>query len=158
MKYEGMVHALQELRRLLTPTGYLIDLHPAKAPTLIEVHHRGEVLLSVPIPNQSFEDIEHADNAISLVVADGLFTVEQAMTFELRTYALSRAELRDYIAQESAYDEFPSTEMLALEDPVIAARIEALMQDHPREAQVARLNPARISTLRPTTGGLFPAA
>jgi hypothetical protein len=146
-----MVHALQEVHRLLTPAGCLIDIHPAKSPTLIEVHRRGEILLSVPVPDQSFEDIEHADAAISQVVSTGLFTVDQAMAFELRTYAPSRTELRDYIAQESAYDECPSSEMLALEDPAIATQVEAFVRAHPGETQVARLNPARISRLRPIT-------
>jgi hypothetical protein len=144
-----MVHALQEIHRLLAPGGCLIDIQPATAPTSIEVHRPGEILLSLPVPDQTFEDIEQAGQAIRRVVNAGLFTVDQVMSFELRTYASTRAELRDYVAQESAFEACPSSELLALEDPAIAAQVDALVRAHPGEAKVARLNPARIYRLGP---------
>jgi len=118
-----MVHALEGIHELLRPDGCLIDLHPAPAPTLIEVHHGGIVTFSTPAPGQTFEDIRHADDAIALVIEDGLFTIEQVSQFELRTYASSAAELHDYIVEESGYDEEPSSELAALQDGELAAQI-----------------------------------
>jgi hypothetical protein len=48
--------------------------------------------------------------------------------------------------------------MLALEDPALATRIEPLLQAHPRAAQIVRMNPARVSRLRPLPLRRSPAA
>ena len=144
-----MVHALEEIHGLLRPGGFLIDLHPAPSPTLIEVHHGGIVTFSTPAPGQTFEDIRHADDAIALVIEDGLFTIEQVSQFELRTYASSAAELHDYIVEESGYDEEPSSELAALQDGELAAQIQGLLQAAGEGAEVATLDPVRIARLNP---------
>ena len=144
-----MVHALEEIHGLLRPDGCLIDLHPAPAPTLIEVHHGGIVTFSMPVPGQTFEDIRHADGAIAQVIENGLFTIEPVSQIELRTYASSVTELHDYLAEESGYDEEPGTEQAALEERELAARIEGLLQAAGEGAEVAILDPVRIARLNP---------
>jgi len=101
------------------------------------------------LPGQTFEDIRHADDAIAQVIEDGLFTIEQVSQLERRTYAPSVAELRDYIAEESGYDEEPGTEQAALEERELAARIEGLLQAAGEGAEVAMLDPVRIARLNP---------
>lgn len=149
MQHEGMVHALEEIHRLLRPGGRLIDIHPTLAATLIEVHHNGIIAFSAPVPGQSFQDIQYADDALAKVIKDGLFTIEHASEFEWRTYASSVAELRDYIAQESAYDEGPSQELVALQEGELAGRVRGVLQAAGEGSEVARLSPARIARLSP---------
>jgi len=48
MKYEGMVHALEEIQRLLRPDGSLIDIHPVLEAPLIEAYQGDRVLLAEP--------------------------------------------------------------------------------------------------------------
>ena len=149
MQHEGMVHALEEIHRLLRPGGCLIDIHPTPAATLFEVHHRGIITFSAPVPGETFQDIRYADDALAQVIKGGLFTLQRSSEFDWRTYASSVAELRDYVAQESAYEEGPSLELAALQEGELAARVQALLQDAGEEAEVARLYSARIARLRP---------
>ena len=149
MPPEGMVHALQEIRRLLRPRGLLIDIHPTLAPKLIEVHHGEIITFSAPVPGQTFRDIQVADDALAQVIQDGLFRIEQAREFEWRTYASSIAELRDYLAQESAYDVGPSDELVALQEGEFAERVQGELQALGEGSEVVRLYPARIARLAP---------
>ena len=45
-----MVHALEEIQRLLRPGGSLIDIHPFPEVPLIEVYQGGRVLFAEPQP------------------------------------------------------------------------------------------------------------
>src|SRR5919204_397683 len=50
MEHEGMVHALEEIHRLLRPAGTLIEIHPAIGSPFVEVRSGGNVAFSEPDP------------------------------------------------------------------------------------------------------------
>jgi hypothetical protein len=151
MPHQGMVHALEEIHRLLRPAGCLIDIHPAPAPTLIEVHRGGTIRFSTQVPGQTFEDVQCADDALAQVIKKGLFAVEQAGQFDWRTYASSVAELRDHVVQESGYTERPTRELAALRDSEFAARVQGVLNAAGEGSEVARLNPVQIARLNPVS-------
>ena len=87
-----MVHALEEIRRLLKPTGILIDIHPVAEPSPIEIH-LGEKIerigdLSV---RQWCSDYQHADEALTEIKQRGLFMVEREGMFNSLTHYDSAA-------------------------------------------------------------------
>ena len=144
-----MVHALEEIHCLLRPGGCLIDIHPRQAATFFEVHQGGTILFSAPLPDETFQMIGLAENALAQAVERGLFTIEQANDIEERTYASSIAELRDYIVQESGYEDEPSIEVLALQDGELARRLQEALQAGGEGAEITRFSPARMARLRP---------
>ncbi len=144
-----MVHALEQIHRLLWSSGCLMDIHPALTATLIEVHHSGAVTFSAPVPDEPFEYTQYAEDALAQSIKDGLFAMRQMIEFEGRTYASSVAELRDYIAQESAYEEEPPVDFVALQEGEFAGRVQGALQAAGEGSEVARLNTARITRLDP---------
>jgi hypothetical protein len=142
-----MVHALEEIHRLLRPGGLLIDIHPTPAATHIEVHHGGAITFSAPVPGQTFQDIRYAEDALARVLDLGMFTLQQAREFEWRTYAASVEELRDFIAWESAYDAGPSTAGTALEEGDFAGLVREALLAAGEGSEVARLYRPRIARL-----------
>lgn len=110
MDQKGMVHALEEIRRLLRHDGTLIDIHPVREAPSIEVHSSARVSFVEPDPGyDDDEEVRHAEDAIARVVKRGLFVVDRSCEFEFVTYGSSVAELRDYMARADAYDEAPRT-------------------------------------------------
>lgn len=144
-----MVHALEEIRRLLKPDGYLIDIHPIREAPLIKVS-RGEKLLFVePDPGYDYDaDIRHAEDALDEVVRRGSFFIERRGEFDLITHSLSVPELRDFFAIIGAYsDNLKEDEMLARQDEVFA-RVNQILQnaagaeiEYHERARITRLNP-----------------
>jgi hypothetical protein len=94
MEYGGMVHALEEIHRLLKPSGALIDIHPVSEPSSIEVRQAEKVdsvgLLSV---RQWCFEFEQADIALAEVTQRGLFAVERNAVFDSPTHYDSAAEM-----------------------------------------------------------------
>jgi len=93
-----MVHALEEIHRLLKPAGTLIEIHPSvDAPPFVEVRSDGQLSFSEANPVFDYEDdLRHADAAMATVLDRGAFVLDDRRTFELRTYAASVKELRDH--------------------------------------------------------------
>ena len=106
MQHEGMVHALEEVHRLLKPAGILIEIHPAvDAPPYVEVRSNGQLFFSEGDPVFDYEeDLRQADAAVTTVLDRGLFVLEDRRRFELLTYAASVKEMRDHWAFVGAYD------------------------------------------------------
>lgn len=136
-----MVHALQQAHQLLRPNGWLINVHDLPVPHLIElddtetVHKVGWVL-----DKENFENTRAALNALTQVVADGLFDLADERNFIYNLYADSLKELQEYLAEwwESAL----------LPDRTIQ-RLEALMQNSGESARITIALQARMSKLRP---------
>lgn len=148
-----MVHALEEIHRLLKPTGALIDIHPVSESSPIEIHQNGRIdrvgYLSV---RQWCIDFQQADNALTEIAQRGLFAVEQEGVFDSLTYYASAAEMRtslnDSIAKfardaQSAGEAVPHVEALA-------ARAEERMRAAVSGAELRVRERTRISRLRPT--------
>lgn len=93
-----MVHALEQVHRILKPPGYLIDIHPSGEPAEFvypldgKEHHIG-----IMQETDDYIEYRQADEAIQAALAKGLFRVEKSDVFEFRTYAESFNELREYL-------------------------------------------------------------
>ncbi|HEU0292929.1 MAG TPA: hypothetical protein VFR47_09350 [Anaerolineales bacterium] len=148
-----MVHALEEIHRLLRPNGALIDIHPVSEPSPIEIHQGGKVnlvgLLSV---RQWCFEFEQADIALAEIIQRGMFTVERRALFDLPTHYASAAELGTDLKEsveifardaQAAIEPLPHIEALT-------ARAEALMRAVVSGAELIVHERTHISRLRPT--------
>lgn len=147
-----MVHALEEIRRLLKPTGTLIDIHPVAEPSPIEIRQGDKVEvaghLSVP---QWCIDYQQADQALSEIVQRGLFAVERQTILDSLTHYGSAAEMRTSL--EQALDKYARDPDAAVADvpqvEALAARAEQLMQAAGSGAELMVREPTHMSRLRP---------
>jgi ubiquinone/menaquinone biosynthesis C-methylase UbiE len=149
MTPEGMVHALEETRRLLKPEGTLVDIHPTLEPTLIEVHKGGSLLSARPKADHAAEGYRQADNALAQAVQRQLFAVEHTEQFDFLIYGSSVAELREYIAESNAYNDSPEDEAESAREAGFFASVEEIMQGAAEGAEVATHERAIIARLRP---------
>jgi len=150
MAHEGMVHALEEIYRLLKPEGTLIEIHPAvDAPPLVEVRSNGKPSFSEDDPVFDYEeDLRQAEAAVATVIDRELLVLDERRRFELRTYAASVKELRDHWALVGAYDpEEPEETLLRRRDEMYARAHEVLKRAP--GAEIVYVEPATISRLSP---------
>jgi len=142
-----MVHALENIHRLLKLNGRLIDIHPFAEAPLIEIHQGGKIVFAEPVPASAVEDIQHAENALAHVIQLGLFAVERASEFDFRIYASSVTELRDFLVEADAYDDSPPDEAIAAQEQELAARVEGLLRATGEGAEVAHYEQVHIARL-----------
>jgi len=147
-----MVHALEEIQRLLIPGGSLLDIQPAPVPTLFEVEQNGVITCSSAIPGETFQYVGYAEQALEAVIQRGLFLVERVQEFEWRTYAASVAELHDHIVEESAFEEGSNIEVEALEGGDLVAELEQALQSAGKGSQISRLNHVRCTQMKAVKG------
>ncbi len=107
MAHEGMVHALREIHRVLTPVGLLADLRPDRRLTpgmrrrdvLARISYRREGR-EVPVgvlEEGSFADDEAADRAVRRVLREGTFTLASTETLPFRYYFRDLDSAEDYL-------------------------------------------------------------
>ena len=126
-----MVHALEEIHRLLKPGGELIDIHPVSEHSQIEIHRNGKIdpvgYLEVP---QWCVDFEQADNALTEIIQRGLYSIGKIDEFDTLTYYDTADEMGTSIKESihkyardsrSADEDIPQVEGLA-------ARADDLLQ------------------------------
>ena len=148
-----MVHALEEIRRLLKPTGALIDMHPVAESSPIEMHQGGKIELAGYLSvRQWCIDYQQADNALTEIAQRGLFAVEREGVFDSLTYYASAAEMRTSLKE--AIDKFArdaqSADEAAPHAEALAARAEELMRAAVSGAELIVRERTHISRLRPT--------
>lgn len=147
-----MVHALEEIHRLLRPDGYLIDIHPVLEAPLIEVHQGAKVVFAEPSPAYDYEeDLQQAERALAQIIQRRLFVLERSGEFDFLTYGSSIAELRDYWARAGAYDESPKDEAVTAREAELYVRVEKVMQAAGQGAEVVGHERGRIARLKPVT-------
>ena len=150
MEPEGMVHALEEIHRVMRPAGALIEIHPALEFPFLEVRSNGELFFSENDPGFDYEeDSRHAEAAVATVVGRGVFVLEESRRFELRTHASSLQELRDHWAVADAYDPEEKEETLARRQEEMYARAHEVLERSPG-AELVYVEPATMSRLTPT--------
>ncbi|HET9907110.1 MAG TPA: hypothetical protein VFQ23_10730 [Anaerolineales bacterium] len=147
-----MVHALEEIHRLLKPGGFLIDIHPVAEHSSVEIHQNGKIDLVGQLEvSQWCVDFQEADKALDEIIQRGIFTIEQKGMFETLTYYDSATEMgtafkqsiQKYVREaEPVKDEVSHVEMLA-------AQTEELMRAA-GGAQLLLRERDHISRLRPT--------
>ncbi len=144
-----MVHALKEIKRLLKPDGFLVDIHPIREEPLIQIYQRENLLFSESDPGYDYdESLRHADEALEEVVRRGLFLIEGKAEFELVTHASSVAEMRDYWAKYGAYDEEPKDDAITTRQNDMYNRANEIMQ-RVRGEEITYHERARITRLKP---------
>ena len=93
-----MVDALREARRVLAPSGVLIDVRPEIAPIMVEVVAAGRTVWAKTVETYSApEDIAAADGAVQYAVSRGWFVLEGSGAFTFEIYCDSGATLKDYV-------------------------------------------------------------
>ena len=144
-----MVHALEEIHRLLRPVGTLIEIHPALEVPFAEVRSNGELLFSERDPGFDYgDDLQHAEDALAAVVDRGVFILEQSRRFELPIHTPSVKELRDHWAVSEAYDREEKEESLARRQDEMFARVHDILERSPG-AELVYVEPATMSRLTP---------
>ena len=151
MEPEGMVHALEEIHRVIRPAGTLIEIHPALEFPFLEVRSNGELFFKENDPGFDWEeDSRHAEAAVATVVGRGLFVLEERRRFEFRIHASSLDELRDHWAVADAYITEKKEETLARRAEEMYARAHEVLQRSPG-AELVYVEPATISRLAPSS-------
>jgi hypothetical protein len=144
-----MVHALEEIRRLLKPDGFLVDIHPIRKAPLIQVYQGNELLFTESDPGyDSDEGLMHADDALEQVVRRGVFRIEGWNEFEMVVYASSVAEMRDFWAKQGDYDDGPKDEAIVARKDVVYAKADEIMQNA-MSTEITYHERARITRLKP---------
>ena len=152
MAYGGMVHALEEIHRLLNPAGVLIDIHPVNEALHIEIHEDGRIEpvgdLSV---RQWCNDFEQADLALAEATERGMFALELHRLFDSLTHydsaAAMRADFRGSI-DRFARDARSADEARPLAE-AMASRAEEMMEHASGPAELVTRERTHISRLRP---------
>jgi SAM-dependent methyltransferase len=150
MEHEGMVHALEEIHRLLKPAGALIEIHPAvETRPSVEVWSNRRRAFREDDPVFDYEDdLRQAEVAVASVLGRGTFVLDDRRSFELRTYAASVKELRDHWALVGAYDpEEPDEELLRRRDEMYTRARDAL--ERAPGSEIVYVEPATMSRLSP---------
>jgi hypothetical protein len=150
MKHEGMVHALEEIKRILRRDACLIDIHPVRQAPIIEVRTTDEVLFAEPSASYDYDDdLQHAEDALVSAVERALFVLDGSHEFEFVTIASSVVELRDFFAVSGAYEEDPLDEAREARVQELYARVDEVMRAAGENARVAHRERARVARLNP---------
>jgi SAM-dependent methyltransferase len=102
MEHEGMVHALDEIRRVLKPNGILIDLRPVEDHWLVEVASMQEIkvignLTDMP---EGIADDEAAFRAMREVESHGWFMKEREEEFVFFYYWNTPSEMKEFMEEQ----------------------------------------------------------
>jgi hypothetical protein len=148
MGHEGMVHALEETRRLLKLDGVMVNILPGAEGYFIEVHQDGRILFAERKRESPSEDVLRAEAAIKEVLERGLFVIEQEEEFEFRTYGSSVPEVRAYWEEQNAHGEPRAKELLAREESLYA-QVEEVLDGRGEGAEIVFRERVRIARLSP---------
>lgn len=103
-----MVHALEEIWRVLAPGGVMIDLRPFAEHSPVEVVADGQVTLAGRLDEpQTDPDDLAANEALAHVARAGIFRCERRAAFDLCYYWDTPAEMKAYIDSEWAIARLP---------------------------------------------------
>jgi hypothetical protein len=148
MEHEGMVHALEEIRRLLKLGGVLVDIHPIPEGSSIEAWQKGRVLLSERERETCSENVLQAEKTLEQVVERELFIVDKHSEFDFLTYASSAGELRAYWKEQNAYNPQSKDEARVAREDYLYAQLEQILQVSGAGAEAVTHETARIARLR----------
>jgi hypothetical protein len=147
-----MVHALEEIRRLLRPGGRLIDVHPRAESSSIEVHQAGNIELAGHLAVRRWcADYEAAEKALAEISQRGLFKIEQERRFDALTHYGSAQELREaQLADLQAYGgDSESVDPAASLVEELATRADEMMSAAVSDAEIILRERAHMRRLRP---------
>jgi SAM-dependent methyltransferase len=149
MDREDMIPALEQVHRLVGPSGTLIDIHPVPGTAEVEVHSAGGIAFAQPASASAHEGELHADEALAHVVARSLFVSERHMEFDFRVYGSSGGELRDFLAEADAHSNQAGGEASDSFTSELFARVDSIVARESGAAEVAYHERGRMPRLRP---------
>ena len=149
MDHEGMVHALEETRRLLKLDGVMVNILPVPEGYFIEVHHDGRILFAERKRETFSEDVLRAGAEIKRVLDRGLFVIDQKDEFEFLTYGSSVSEVRAYWEEQNAYEEEPKAKDILAREEYLYAQVEEILDELGEGAEVVFRERVRIARLSP---------
>ena len=144
-----MVHALEEIWRLIKLDGVMVNILPVPEGYSIEVHHDGRIFFAERTRDTLSEDVLQAEAAIKQVLDQGLFIIDQEDEFDFRTYGSSVSEVRAYWEEQNAYEEEPKAEEMLAREETLYAQVEQLLDELGEGAEVAIHERVRIARLSP---------
>jgi hypothetical protein len=102
MQHAGMVHALEEIRRVLVPEGFLIDLRPLAGQWRVEVFSARETRLAGRMTDMppGLEDDQAANQAMAEGERRGWFLREKEEIFPIHYIWDSAREMEEWIDEE----------------------------------------------------------
>jgi hypothetical protein len=149
MDRAGMVHALEEIHRIVRSNGVLIEIHPIPEAPTIEIRSAGDLVLSEDDPSYDYEDdLLHAERAVSEVARRGRFSIGVSHDFDFATHASSIDELRAYWDVQGAYDPAEKDEAVLRRENDLYERAEQVMAGV-LEASVVYHERARLTRMTP---------
>jgi len=147
-----MVHALDEIHRLLRSDGTLVDIRPYAEPSIVEVISGDQTLFAEPKREHDHEGVLASDRAMDEVLERKAFSVERAQEFQFFSYGSSAAEIREFWERYNDYDPEPKeNDQLAFEDKVYA-RAEQVRNELGDDAEISVHERVRMARLRPQVG------
>ena len=149
MEHEGMVHALEETRRLLKLDGVMVNILPVPEGYFIEVHHDGRILFAERKRETLSEDVLQAEAAIKRVLDRGRFVVDQKGEFDFLTYGSSVSEFRAYWEEQNAHEEEPKAKDILAREEYLYAQVEEILDELGDGAEVVIRERVRIARLSP---------
>ena len=144
-----MVHALEEIRRLLKSGGTLIDIHPIPEGSCLEAYGSGQLLFSERKREHCSEDVLQAEQALAVSVERELFEVERRDEFDFVTYAPTARKLQEYWKDYDAFVDDPKDEAVLEREEELYTQVDQILADSGEEGQAATREKARIARLRP---------
>ena len=134
-----MVHALRQAHNLLHPSGLLINVQDLPIPHVIEVHSAEAVIKAGwMMESDDFRDERAALNALSHVVSEGYFQLEDEQDFGFNVYMDDVNELQQWLAE--------GWETAVLPDKTIQ-RLEEIIEQAGQLAKVVLKTPTRMTRL-----------
>jgi SAM-dependent methyltransferase len=149
MDEDDMVPALGEAHRLVGPDGTVLDIHPVPGTAKIEVYRGGEPVFGEPAASSDDEGELHAEEALADVVVRGLFVAERGEEFDLRVYASSVRELRDFLAEADAHARQAEDDTSDTRKSELFEHVQQVIAAEAAETEVAYHERGRITRLRP---------
>lgn len=143
-----MVHALEEIWRLLKPGGAMIDIHPVSSWLYLQAVHEDQVVARERKPMTYCMDILQAEKALKEVVERGLFLVEEQGEFDYYTHASSIDELGSHWDRINAHDDTLKEEDILLEEEEQYTRFLTHLQLAGDGAEVVVHERGRIARMR----------
>jgi hypothetical protein len=144
-----MVHALEEVRRLLGPSGTLIDIHPIHG-AWIQVTTDDDCVFAEPDPGFDPDDeLRPTENAIRMILDRGVFTLDAEREFDFLAYAPSARELRGFFALVGAYDQSPDDPVITRLREELYGRAQDVLERSETDAHIVYRERARMSRLVP---------
>ena len=144
-----MVHALEEIWRLLKRDGVLVNILPAPEGYFIEVHHDGRILFDERKRETLIEDVLRAEAAIKEFLDRRLFVIDQKDEFDFRTYGSSVSGIRAYWEEQNAYEDEPKAEDVLAREEYLYAQAEEILDELGEGAEVGIYEKVRIVRFSP---------